>query len=639
MSAIAGLWRRDGRPDAARSVARMQNAQSLYGPDRAAVLDLGDVAMGVRQMRLLPEDRFDHQPLDGGGGRFALVADLRLDNREHLADILGVARSDLATMADATMLMLAWERWQDDVVLHLAGDFAFAVWDGTRRRLFLARDPMGARPLHFHAGADWFAFASMPKGLLALPDIPAGPDLGHMERFALGLPETGPGTFFAGASRIAPGQRGWLKADGRWHAEPYWHERDISPCRLADPRDYAEAMRDALVKAVRVRLRSVGAIGTHLSSGYDSSAVTATAARLLAEQGRELHAFTHVPRPGCIGAIPHGRLADEGDAAAATAALYPNIRHHRLAGDDTRITELFGRLHYAMDRPIVNPINMLWVHQIADQARALGVRTVLEGGRGNATISYDGRHGPAELLAQGRIIAGLRLLAQVAHRGRRPFAYYAAQAFGPFLPPLLWHAAHRLAGRRASDICEFFPVDPKQLDHPADLERAPRPARDGRAARAAVMAHMDFATINKGFLGVFGLYRLDPTADFDLVRLCLSIPSEAYCHDGGDRVPFRHAFAGWIPDAVLDLRCRGFQAADWRHSLAQDAEEIAKRLARLADLPEIAAVLDVNDLVQLAEAVNSETLATAPSPERYKSRLARGVAWADFIARALGSNA
>jgi hypothetical protein len=90
MSALAGRWNFDGNPEAAASCRRMLAAQQIYGPHDGAQWDDGGIALGRRLFRLLPEDAFDRQPLAGGGGRYRLVADLRLDNRDELARDIGL---------------------------------------------------------------------------------------------------------------------------------------------------------------------------------------------------------------------------------------------------------------------------------------------------------------------------------------------------------------------------------------------------------------------------------------------------------------------------------------------------------------------------------------------------------------------
>src|SRR5258708_6419892 len=175
MSAIAGLLTRGSEPHPRSSCGRMLAAQSMYGPHACDQWDGGDASLGRCLYRLLPEDVYDSQPLEGAGGRLVLAADLRLDNREELEAALNIPGEQARRLCDAAILLAAWERWAEDCFDHLVGVYAFAVWDKARRALTLARDPLGQRPLHYHRGAGFFAFASMPKGLHALAEIPRAP--------------------------------------------------------------------------------------------------------------------------------------------------------------------------------------------------------------------------------------------------------------------------------------------------------------------------------------------------------------------------------------------------------------------------------------------------------------------------------
>src|SRR5215218_2954974 len=111
MTALAGLWRLDGRPDAADGCARMLKAQELYGPHAGAQWSKGDLALGRRLMRVLPEDIFDSQPIVGGQGRYVLIADIRLDNRAELIKALRMPESQATNSCDASILLAAVERW------------------------------------------------------------------------------------------------------------------------------------------------------------------------------------------------------------------------------------------------------------------------------------------------------------------------------------------------------------------------------------------------------------------------------------------------------------------------------------------------------------------------------------------------
>jgi asparagine synthase (glutamine-hydrolysing) len=202
VTALAGYWSFGGSSEAGRHCERMLRAQAIYGREDALWSDGEGRSMGRRLHPTLPEDRFDRAIISGGDGRLALAADVRLDNRDELAGDLGIASAELRTLCDSALLMRALERWDEAAVDRLVGDFAFALWDRGRQRLLLARDFIGRRPLHYHRGRDFFAFASMPKGLHCLPSIPYAPDMASAANFLALVPEAGPSTFFEGLCRV-----------------------------------------------------------------------------------------------------------------------------------------------------------------------------------------------------------------------------------------------------------------------------------------------------------------------------------------------------------------------------------------------------------------------------------------------------
>src|SRR6218665_3046102 len=125
MSALAGRWNFDDKPDAALLCRKMLAAQEIYGPDHDASWDGGAVALGRRLYRRLPEDRHDFAPQASPDGRWHLVADVRLDNRDELTERLALDPAEAARLPDAAFLLGAWQKWREDSVAHLLGDYAF----------------------------------------------------------------------------------------------------------------------------------------------------------------------------------------------------------------------------------------------------------------------------------------------------------------------------------------------------------------------------------------------------------------------------------------------------------------------------------------------------------------------------------
>jgi asparagine synthase (glutamine-hydrolysing) len=646
VTALAGVWRFDGDPAAAESCARMLTAQAVYASDAPAQWSDGGLAIGRALFRSLPEDRFDRQPLTGAGGRLRLVADLRLDNRDELAEALGLADRALATMCDAQVLLAAWERWGEDCFSHLVGDYAFALWDGAAGRLVLARDPLGMRPLHYHLGARFVAFASMPKGLHALPDIPYAPQEDAVTDMLALLPEAGPASFFAGISRVEPGHFVAIDAAGakaRRHWEPV---RETLALGSSDA--YAEALREHFERAVADRLRGAGGnVASHLSGGRDSGAVTATAARLLAQSGGSVTAFTSVPREGYDGPVPEGRVADEGPLAAATAALHANVEHVQVRSDQRALLEGLDRDFHLTERPVLNLCNQHWVAAINEVARKRGHRVLLTGAMGNMTISYAGGEWLAELAGSGRWLRLLRECRGLIRAGRSGWRGAAVASIAPWLPMPLWLAVCRAFMPSSGDLSRYSALLPEERRR-ADVDRRAResgvslpfrPGRDSWQARKSVLLRVDPGNYYKGALGGWKIDVRDPTADRRLIEFCLSVPPEQYLRDGRTSALAARAFADRLPPEVLEGRRRGLQAADWHEALTADRDNLRRELERFAEVPAAARLIDRARLAALVDDWPAGDWNSAEVSSAYRMLLLRATSIGHFLRKASSTNA
>ena len=644
MSALAGRWNFDGRPGAEAACKRMLAAQALYGPHDERSWSDGSIAIGRRLYRTLPEDRFDRQPLLSAGGALALVADVRIDNREELSLALDLAGRDATELCDAALLLAALERWSEGAVDRVAGDFAFALWNARARRLMLGRDISGQRPLHYHRGRNFFAFASMPKGLHALEDIPYAADEQAIAEFVALLPEGDGQSFFKDIGAVGPAQLVTVTADGL-SARRYW-----SPSRagLARPagEDHAEGLRHHLDQATKSRLRGAeGAVAAQLSAGFDSAAVTATAARLLAPQGGKVVAFTAVPRENFLADAARDRLPDEGPLAAATAALYPNVEHHLIRAGKRSPLEQLDRNFYLFDRPMLNLCNWTWTSAILAAAQERHLSVMLTGQMGNVTLSYDGLEWLPELLGAGRLArlgqVGSALVAQRYLRWRGVIGH----SLGAYLPAWLWSGINRLRGRELS-LFEYTAIRPAclramQLQARAGergLDLAQRPRRNGFASRLWVLQGLNLGNYNKGLLAGWGVDQRDPTADKRLVEFCLGVPMQAYLAGGEPRALAKSALADRLPQAVLNERRKGLQGADWHEGLTAARGEVDAELRRLAEFAPAARTLDLERMLSMVDNWPESGWSKRRVSLGYRYALLRGLSAGHFLRKAGGAN-
>jgi asparagine synthase (glutamine-hydrolysing) len=622
----------------------MLRAQQAYGQEDARC-DRAGISLGRRIYRLVPEDRFDRGPAIGGDGSLVLCADARIDNREEVARALGLSPADVARLADSALLLRALEGWPEQEALdRVVGDFAFALWDRRSETLRLVRDFAGQRPLHFHRGRGFFAFATMPKGLHALPELPRAPDAETMAEFLALLPEAGRRTFFEGVERVEPGHVLIVTRDGvasrRW-----WNPRP-RPLKLDGPDAYAEALREQLDTAVGARLRGTEKrVAAHLSGGFDSAAVAATAARLLRSSGGEVVAFTAVPRPGFTGKAPGARIADEGPLAAETAALHPNIEHVRIDTAGRTPLDSLDPAFFLYERPVLNICNAVWTNAINEAAKRAGLIVLLAGHMGNISLSYAGLELLPELLARGRWIRLAREAIALRRGGMRPLKIAMLTA-GPYLPLPLWRRLSRL--RRGgglllsrysavtAEAVQRYRLEEKALER--NLDFAYRPWRDAAAIRLWTLLRVDPGPYRKGQLAGWGIDVRDPTADRRLIEFSLSVPAEQFLRGGTPRALAIRAFADRLPAAVLSERRTGEQAADWYEGLATARGGLEAELRSMAAMEEAGEAIDAQRLDRLVSEWPESGWEGSEQAQEYRLALLRGVSAAHFLRKSKGAN-
>jgi asparagine synthase (glutamine-hydrolysing) len=180
--------------------------------------------------------------------------------------------------SDTEVMLAAYREWGVQCVSRFRGMFAFALWDAAERTLFIARDRIGKKPLHYWIDKDGLAFASEPKAFLADPTFVAEPDLAALSAYLNYQYVPSPLSAFKGVQKLPPGHH-LVVEDGRVRVEQYWRLSYKAKRRLSDA-DAAAELVERLREAVRLRLISDVPLGAFLSGGVDSSAVVALMAGL-----------------------------------------------------------------------------------------------------------------------------------------------------------------------------------------------------------------------------------------------------------------------------------------------------------------------------------------------------------------------
>jgi asparagine synthase (glutamine-hydrolysing) len=342
MCGIVGIVDLNGeRPIARELIERMNQVQHHRGPDETGVhLDPG-VALGHKRLSIIDLAN-GQQPMFTADRRFVIVYNGEVYNFAELRAELEALGHGFKTRCDTEVLLYAYAQWGEACVTRFRGMFAFAIWDREEKRLFLARDRLGIKPLYWCKLPDGrVAFASELKSLLELPDLARDIDPRSVEDyFALGyVPE--PRTIFGAAHKLAPGHTLTLTRGQSAAPAPaqYW-DVPFTPLPSASEEDLGRELIERLRDAVKVRLVAEVPLGAFLSGGVDSSAVVAMMAGL-----------SDTPVKTC--SIAFGDKAfNESEYAQRVATRYAT--DHRVREVDPNDFDLIEKLSGLYDEPFAD---------------------------------------------------------------------------------------------------------------------------------------------------------------------------------------------------------------------------------------------------------------------------------------------
>ena len=282
MCGIAGYVNVDPtRPAETALLRAMTNALVHRGPDDEGFHLEAGVALGMRRLSII-DLQTGQQPISNEDGSIRVVFNGEIYNYLELREDLISRGHRFRTRSDTEVLVHLYEERGDEFVSAINAMAALALWDGRRRRLLLARDRLGKKPLHYALTPEAFVFGSEIKALLRHPAVGAGIDQASVARYLVHEYVPCPGTIYRGIRKLRPGHLGVFEG-GRFTERAYW-DMPAQPApgtRAAEPpvAQVEETIRQTLLEAVRCRLMSDVPLGVFLSGGIDSTSIVACMSR------------------------------------------------------------------------------------------------------------------------------------------------------------------------------------------------------------------------------------------------------------------------------------------------------------------------------------------------------------------------
>jgi asparagine synthase (glutamine-hydrolysing) len=553
LSGVFGIFRFDGLDADARDLERQMRTLAHLGRDRARYLCDGAAGIGAILARVTQEDFHDAQPLCDDGSGLILVCDARIDNREEIAAALQIGDETLQTMADCALLLAAFNRWGGDCAERLIGDFVFAVWSRRTKTLTLARDHMGQRHIYYHAGENFFAFASEIKALWTLPEVPRELEPDFLAQRALRAPpREGGATPFEGVRGVPGGVAMTIDACGAIATRRYW-EPQADPTHIGrDAAYYVATYRSLLEEAVACRLRrSIAPAGLFMSGGFDTAAISALAGPVLAAQGRNLIAASSVMPEEYTGTVRHARKWVE-----ACRRHMPHLDVRYVTSETIDLLDGIERCFLRLDRMAApsHAVSEALFKEIASR----GGRVVMDGYGGDYTLNPRGTDALARMLIQGQFRRFRAEFAATRRRLRQSVKQTVVRnVLIPLVPPELqevwtrYKNGMRLFGPRLPVIVPAQRPGRKRKQPSPPLRRLTEPLseRKLRILRAQQDAPAQGPAIAAA---AHGLQFTRPFHDKRVVEFALAIPDELAYRNGRERFLALEALGDLYPPEIRE---------------------------------------------------------------------------------------
>lgn len=339
MCGISGIYSLNGATVDLAQLRGMTDALGHRGPDGSGRFVKDIVGLGHRRLSIIDLDG-GSQPLANEDDSVHIVFNGEIYNFIELRDELQKAGHRFKTRSDTEVIVHAYEQWGPQCVNHFNGIFAFAIWDDPRKRLFLARDHLGVKPLYYTVIDGTLLFGSEIKALLAHPACPRRVDLAALGQLFTLRYVPSPRTLFEGVRKLPPGNS-MMVAGGEITIERYWNSVPVHRQSTHEP-DLIEEYNDLVESAVKLQLRSDVPVGLFLSSGVDSASLLAI---MRSQLSGPIHTFT-------IG-FEGGERSNETDDARQLARRF-GADHSEMIVTPGDYEKYFERYMWDLEEPVGN---------------------------------------------------------------------------------------------------------------------------------------------------------------------------------------------------------------------------------------------------------------------------------------------
>jgi asparagine synthase (glutamine-hydrolysing) len=545
MCGISGIVDKRDRPIGRAEIERITGLIAHRGPDDHGYFHGENFALGHRRLSIIDLSSRGHQPM-AYGGRYWITYNGEIYNYLELREELASLGAEFETGSDTEVILAAYARWGVGCLERFNGMWAFAIYDSVERSLFLARDRFGVKPLYYTQSAEQFVFGSEIKQLI--PAVGAQADRRVLvEALLTSIDGHTDATYFEGVRSLLPSH--YLIYDLRMHraeVKRYYTLRvDPSTATLPDA-DCVGRLAGLLADAVRLRLRSDVRVGTCLSGGLDSSAISALASA------------EYRPADGAQFIGIHAQSLDsevDESVHAKRVAAHLGLDLKVVVPTTDDFLGTIDEVVYTQEEPFGSPSMFMGWH-VFKAAKEMGCKVMLNGQGGDEVLLGYERYFAAFLRSAGFLEGAREALAQARH-SRLSLAEVIAYAFY-FTNPTL--RASRLKRR------SYLRADLKGSFDFAAVKQSANSYRDITELQTTEITSLQLPHLlryeDRNSMRHSIETRL-PFLDYRLVELCISIRAAMKVSDGWTKYALRRAIESALPREIVWRRDKlGFQAPE-----------------------------------------------------------------------------
>lgn len=373
MCGIAGIVNFDGTRPAEEAVLGMTRALAHRGPDGEDFYLSGPVALGHRRLAIIDLSRTGSQPMTNEDQTVWITFNGEIYNFAELREQLEDRGHQFRSATDTEVIVHGYEEWGLDCLERFNGMFAFALWDGRRQRLWLARDRLGIKPLFYAKLPNHFLFGSELKALVAHPSFQRELDFEALAYYLALNYTPAPFTLFKHARQVLPGQYVLVDSEGRVETREYW-DLEYDESKGGDESSLCAQFDEQVHEAVRLRLVSDVPFGAFLSGGVDSSTIAYWMSR---EMEAPLKTFS----------IGFGEPSyDEVEYARQVAARLETEHYERIVTADA--ATVLPKIVWHAEEPTADS-SMVAVYYLAQMAREHVTMTLSGDGADDILAGYE----------------------------------------------------------------------------------------------------------------------------------------------------------------------------------------------------------------------------------------------------------